>query len=278
MQERTLHIIKESRSSRCSLMIESAPISRLSAILESKDGREEIKKGLMAKFRDSSLVDIGLDILSGIGISAAAGGLVATATGIGSIAGIPISTVGLGVSVVADVINALRNAFRADYFSAILYLIFAIPGAGDLLQTPALAGKVGVKTGKLATSFILKMFPKLHLAAQAGKLKRVAEAAYKLLDMGLSKIPGLDKHASPLRRTLQAVLSGDPAEIAKAAKESGHQIAETELRATISKASKEKSAREEGEEDSSDKRVSESTIRSAARSRRVADLYKGVLY
>ena len=265
MKERILHIVQESRSARGSLMVESAPISRLPALLESEGGKTDVKKSLLSKLRDSSLVDIGLDILSGIGVSLEGGGVAASLTGVGAIGGVPIATVGMATSLVADLVNALRHALRGDYLSAVLYTIFAVPGGGDLLQS---AGWLS-SGAKVTVKGIVELYPKLRALAKAGKLKRLAEGAYKLLDMGLEKVPGLGKHSAPLRNTLKAVLDGDPAEIAKVAKESGYEIAEAELEAAVEKASGERAARE---------KMSESSIRGAARSRKVADLYKGILY
>jgi hypothetical protein len=268
MKERVFHIVKESRVNRGTLMIEGAPVSKLRTLLESEEGKEGVKKSLLAKLRDSSLVDIGLDILSGIGVSLETGGVAASMTGVGAVAGVPVATIGAATSVVADVINALRHALRGDHFSAVMYLIFAIPGGGDLLQ-----GVSWLSTGAKATAKgIVELYPKLRQLAKAGKLKRVAEGAYKLLDMGIKHIPGLEKHNGPLRNTLKAVLDGDPAEIARVAKESGYEVAETELRSMSDKAAGEK------EERGSKRDMSESTIRSAARSRKVSDLYKGTLY
>lgn len=265
MQERILHIVQESRAPRGSLMVESAPISRLPSLLESESGKTDVKKSLLSKLRDSSLIDVGLDILSGIGVSLETGGLAASATGVGAIGGVPVATVGMATSLVADLVNALRHALRGDYFSAVLYTLFAVPGAGDLLQ-----GVSWLSSGAKATAKgIVEIYPRLRALAKTGKLKRLAEGAYKLLEMGLDKVPGLGKHRGPLRNTLKAVLDGDPAEIAKVAKESGHEIAEAELTAAVEKASGERAARE---------KMSESTLRSAARSRKVADLYKGTLY
>ena len=56
---------------------------------------------------------------------------------------------------------------------------------------------------------------------------------------------------------------------AKQREDEERSIAEAELEAAVEKAGGEKAARE---------KMSESTIRSAARSRKVADLYKGILY
>jgi hypothetical protein len=271
VKERVVHIVKESRANRDALMIESAPVSKLRTLLESEDGREGVKKSLLAKLRDSSLVDVGLDILSGIGVSLETGGVAASMTGVGAVAGVPIATIGMATSVVSDVINALRHALRGDHFSAILYLIFAVPGAGDILQ-----GVSWLSSGaKLTVKGIVELYPKLRQLAKAGKLKRVAEGAYKLLDMGMKHIPGLKKHNGPLRNTLKAVLDGDPAELARVAKESGYEVAEAELQAAVDKASGEKESRSSGD---SKRSMSESTIRRAVRSRKVTDLYKGTLY
>ncbi len=271
MKERVLHIVRESRAGHSPLMIESAPVSRLRALLESEEGKSDVKKSLMAKLRDSSLVDIGLDILSGIGVSLEGGGAAASLVPGGAIAGLPIATVGMATSLVADVVNALRHALRGDHFSAVMYLIFAISGGGDLLQ-----GVSWLSTGAKATAKgIIELYPKLRQLAKAGKLKRVAEGAYKLLDMGVENVPGLKKHKDPLRNTLQAVLDGDPEKIAKVAKESGYEVAESELQAMIDKAAGEKEDREGGKSKS---KMSESTVRRAAHSRRIADLYKGTLY
>jgi hypothetical protein len=189
----------------------------------------------------------------------------------GVVAGFPVATVGAATSLVADVVNALRHAFRGDYFSAALYIIFAVPGVGDILQ-----GVSWLSSGaKLTVKNFINLFPKFRQLAKAGKLKRVAEGAFKLLDMGTKHVPGLEKHNAPLRNTLQAVLDGDPAEMARVARESGHQIAEDQLQAVIDKAAGEKESREGGESKS---KMSESTIRRAAHSRRIADLYKGTLY
>jgi hypothetical protein len=271
MKERVFHIVRESRVNHSHPMLESAPASRLKTLLESEEGKTGVKKSLLAKLRDSSLVDIGLDILSGIGVSLEGGGAAASMVPGGAIAGFPIATVGAATSLVADVVNALRHALRGDHFSAIMYLIFAVPGAGDILQ-----GVSWLSSGaKLTAKGIVELYPKLRQLAKAGKLKRVTEGAYKLLDMGVKHVPDLKKHDGPLRNTLKAVLDGDPEEIARVAKESGYEVAESELQAMIDKATGEKEDREGGESKS---KMSESTIRRAAHSRRIADLYKGTLY
>ena len=270
---RSITIIRETRSSRDLLMVENAPISRLSLLLETKDGESEVKKSLLSKITDSSLVDAGLDILSGIGVSLESGGLAASLTGVGAVAGVPIGTVGAATSLVADLINALRHALRGDYYSAILYLLFAIPGAGDILQGVSWLSK-GAKAG---IKGVVEIYPKLRSLAKANRLKNLATSAYELLEMGLEKIPGLKKHREPLRKTLDAVVEGDPDKIVAVAKEQGHEITKAELEAAAERKSGESASRKSG--DSADReRISESSIRNAARSRRLVDLYKGVLY
>ena len=78
MKERVFHIVRESRVSHTHLMLESAPVSRLKTLLESEEGKSKIKKSLLSRLRDSSLVDAGLDILSGIGVSLEGGGAAAS--------------------------------------------------------------------------------------------------------------------------------------------------------------------------------------------------------
>ena len=53
----------ESIRGKSFLIIENLSSAELSDKMDTKDGKEEIKKSLWEKFRDNSAVDIGLDIL-----------------------------------------------------------------------------------------------------------------------------------------------------------------------------------------------------------------------
>lgn len=244
------------------VLIESRSIAEIGRLLEEKESQETIKKGLLAKLRDSDMLDTGLDMLSvfGVGLEAAGGG--AAATGVGLVPGAGALTVGATISIVADLINAIRRASRGDYLDAAMYVMFAVPLVGDVLQL-----------GKNSMS-LMKILKWMRDSSNSAKKTKILTAAKKLVDLGAEKIPGAEKHREPLRSALESLASGDPKEIAAAAKKSGYEIFDSELQAAVEKSKDKKADREKDDR----KKVSESAMKFTTHSRKVVDLYKGILY
>lgn len=235
-------------------LIESKSITEIGRLLEEKESQEKIKKGLLAKIRDSEMLDAGLDILSAIGVGLEAAGAAETATVAGAPIGIPSLTVGAAISIVADLINAIRRAARGDYLDAAMYVIFAVPIIGDVLQI-----------GKGSAS-IMKVMKWMRDSSNSAKKAKLLASTTKLVDLSVEKVPGAEKHREPLKKAIGALASGDPKEIAAVARKSGQEVLAKELEDRIERESKDES-----------RPLSESSSRSKKRLS-MLPLYKGTLY
>lgn len=216
MRERQISIITESRKASA-LMVESRSISEIGRLLEEKESKEVIEKGLLAKIRDSEMLDAGLDMLSAIGVGLEVTGAAESATGIGAAIGIPSLTVGAAISIVADTINAIRYAARGDYLGAAMYVIFAVPLIGDVLQL-----------GK-STKSMIKIMKWMRDSSNSAKKAKLLAATSKLVELGIDKVPGAEKHREPLKNAVGALASGDPKKIADVARKSGQEMVAKEL-------------------------------------------------
>lgn len=235
MEEMKFRVIREGGHVR-PLMIESRPLRELPSILENAEKKKELEKGLMAKFRDSETVDTALDFLSGMGLAASAAGAAETATGIGAAIGIPSMTIGAAISFVADMINAFRRAARGEYFGAAIYLMFAIPVIGDVLQGVSWVGK----SGKATLASMKPVLAWMRETGNSAKKEKVSKAADDIIDLASKKIPGASKHKGGMKKALHAVTSGDMDAVRKAAGE----IGETALADEIKKMGEKKDGRE----------------------------------
>jgi len=253
VRERQINIVMESRRGS-GVLVESRSIAEIGRLLEEKESQEEIKKGLLAKIRDSDMLDAGLDMLSAFGVGLEASGAAETATGIGAAIGIPSLTVGAAISIVADLINAIRRAARGDYLDAAMYVIFAVPLVGDAMQL-----------GKSSMSLV-KVMKWMRDSSNAAKKAKLLASTAKLVDLGVEKIPGAEKHREPLKNAIGALASGDPDEIATVARKSGQEIVAKELEGHATR-------RPEGDSDA----LSESFSRSRKKLS-MLPLYKGTLY
>jgi len=228
VRERRINIVMETRSAS-SVLIESRSINEIAHLLEEKDSQEEIKKGLLAKIRDSDMLDAGLDMLSAFGVGAVAAGAAGSTTGIGAAIGIPSLTVGAAISIVADLINAIRRAARGDYLGAAMYVIFAVPIIGDVLQI-----------GKGSAS-IMKVMKWMRDSSNNAKKAKLMASTAKLVDVGVGKVPGAEKHREPLKNAIEALASGNPEEIAAVARKSGQEIVAKEIEDRVPRRSKDDS-------------------------------------
>lgn len=204
-----------------------------------KIDKEKVEKSLLDKLIDSDDVTFALDVVSALGVAA-------ELTGVGAVVGAP-------VSIAADLVNAIRMVTRGDLMSAGLYILFAIPGLGDIFQTEkflGLAGKGGVE-----------LMMKVVKYGKGLKETKALRTAYDLID----KIPGSSEHKPKLKKSVKVMMSGDADLIAGLAKESGH----SDIAGAIEK---EKSS-EKPDEKSEKKELSE-----ARRSRSLLPLYKRSLY
>ena len=225
MSEKQFRIIHEGRHDRM-LMIESNLLRDLPRILENDEKKEELEKGLMAKFRDSETVDSALDFLSGMGLAASATGAAETATGLGATIGIPSMTIGTAISFVADIVNSFRRAARGEYFGAAIYLMFAIPVAGDLLQGVSWLGK----SGKATLASMKPVLAWMRETSNSSKKEKVGKAALQIVDLASKKLPGASEHKAEMKKALDAVISGDMDAVRKAAGEIGENALADEIK------------------------------------------------
>ena len=253
MRERRINIVMEARGT-AGVLIESRSITEIGRLLEEKESRAEIKKGLLAKIRDSDMLDAGLDMLSAFGVGAVATGAAGTATGIGAAIGLPSLTIGAAISIVADLINAVRRAARGDYLGAAMYVIFAIPIIGDVLQL-----------GKGSAS-IIRVMKWMRDGSNSAKKAKLIASTTKLVDIGVSKVPGAEKHREPLKNAIEALASGNPEEIAAVARKSGQEIIAKEIEGVVPGRSKDGPSE-----------VAES-LRRSRKKLSVLPLYEGTLY
>jgi hypothetical protein len=155
---------------------------------------------------------------------------------------------------VADLINAIRRAARGDYLGAAMYVIFAVPLVGDALQL-----------GKNSMS-LMKVMKWMRDSSNSAKKAKLLASTTKLVDLGVEKVPGAEKHRGPLKSAIEALASGDPKEIADVARKSGQEIVAKELESRVGR----------GPEDDSNA-LAESSSRSRE-SLSMLPLYKGTLY
>ena len=264
---RSITIIRESRVGVPGLMLESMGMRQL---YEAVSSDEETKKGFMSKlwekFRDSSLVDIGLDMLGLFG--GAVGDFLAPGTaGVSAI-----------IAMIPDLINAFRRFARGDKFGGALSLICAIPFAGDaaavFIQT-----KKGLEGGKAALGTIksLSTWAKGHRST----IKTIQTGTGKIAGVVAEHLPGMERHHDDIVNAVGTLTSGDKEKMMQLAKESGVKIAAREAGVdlddqTVAKVTK-RPRRPDGDSGvPSD--LAESTIRRSRRSHKIADLYAGILY
>jgi hypothetical protein len=260
---RSITIIRESRVGVPGLMLESMGMRQLYEAVESD---EASKKGFMSKlwekFRDSSLVDIGLDMLGLFG--GALGDLLAPETaGISAI-----------IAMIPDLINAFRRFARGDKFGGALSLICAIPFAGDAAAAFITGERALSGGGKAALSVIknLAEWSKGH----RGSIKTIQTGTGKIASVVAEHLPGMEKHHDDIVAAVGTLTSGDKEKMMQLAKESGIKIAAREAGVELDD---ETVGRTSGRsKPHTGDNLSESTIRRAARSHRIADLYQGTLY
>lgn len=251
MNERYVHIIRDGVSNKRAL-IESRPLSDLPRLLERQEGEDEIKKGLFAKLRDSELVDVGLDILSGLGVTAAAGGAAASIGGVTALVGVPIATVGEAITLGADLINAARRALRGEFFNSALYVLFSVPALGDALQASAYVGG-GVKS---VIRTIKPVLDWMKAAENSSNKSKLLNSGIKLIQLGFKKIPGASSYEDDVKKAMEALASGDLDEIERVADQIGDESMSNELK---------KIAREDAE--SGSKKIDESRFVTIVRDR-----------
>lgn len=146
--------IHETRNGRRMLIIENLSLSELNERMSTPGGKEEIKKGLMQKFRDSEAVDLALDLL---GIAAGLGADTAAAVTVGGVA-IPAYL----LAAVPDLLNCARHAARGKYIEAGIYFLCAIPIIGDA---------VGVE--KIASESVIKLIQKIRKIGKSAKASKI---------------------------------------------------------------------------------------------------------
>jgi len=260
---RSITIIREARIGVPGLMLESMGMRQLYEAVESD---EETKKGFMSKlwekFRDSSLVDIGLDILGLFG--GALGSFLAPETaGISAI-----------IAMIPDLVNAFRRFARGDKFNGALSLICAIPFAGDAAAA-FIQGERALVGGGKATLTVIKTLAE-WAKSHRGTIKTIQTGAGKIAGVVAEHLPGMERHHDDIVAAVGTLTSGDKEKMMQLAKESGIKIAAREAGVDLDD---EAVAKASGRpKPPTDDKLAESTIRRAARSHKIAELYKGTLY
>lgn len=98
------------------------------------DHVESVREGLSARFRDSRIIDFGLDILGTIG------GWVADASV--AVTGGADAPVAYTLAAVPDLLNSMRHAARGESFDAAVYFLCALPIIGDVLGPARISVKL----------------------------------------------------------------------------------------------------------------------------------------
>ena len=214
----------ESIRGRSFLIIENLSNSELSKKLKSKEGKKEIKATLWEKFRDSSAVDLGLDLL----------GLAA-----GDIAKfLAFQTLGLTevVAMIPDLINAIRKFSRGDKFGGAISLICAVPFAGDAFANFLAIEKFAFRgtDATINTVRSISAFFRKH-GDTAKKISTSAEAIMKVV---AANLPAAKDHHQDITDTIHSLTSGDKKKIIEVAKESGAKIANREIEKVLGKKNK----------------------------------------
>ena len=214
----------ESIRGRSFLIIENLSNSELSEKMESEEGKKEIKATLWEKFRDSSAVDLGLDLL---GLAA---GNVAVALAPFTSGAAPI------IAMIPDLLNAVRKFARGDKFGGAISLICVIPFAGDAFANFLAIEKFAFRgtDATINTVRSISAFFRKH-GDTAKKISTSAEAIMKVV---AKHLPAAKDHHQDITDTIHSLTSGDKEKIIEVAKESGAKIANREIEKRLGKKNK----------------------------------------
>jgi hypothetical protein len=265
---RSITIIRESRVGVSGLMLESMGLRQLYEEVESDEESEKsFKKTLWEKFRDSSLVDLGLDLL---GLSGGAIGdfLAPETAGISAI-----------IAMIPDLINAFRRFARGDKFGGALSLICAIPFAGDALSA-FLEGEKALSGGAKITMDIIEGICEFA-RSQRPAVKAIQTGTSAVSKVVSEHLPGMEEHHYDIVNAVGALTSGDKERVIQLAKESGIKIVARKAGVDLDDSDIARFSSHHDDEDRdtpSPEALSESSIRRSRRSHSVVDLYRGVLY
>jgi len=246
-------------------MLESMGMRQLYEAVESD---EKSKKGFMEKlwekFRDSSLVDLGLDLLGLFG-GAIGSFLAPESLGLTAI-----------IAMIPDLVNAFRRFARGDKFNGALSLICAIPFAGDAAAAFIEGEKLLVGGGKATMNVISR------IAKWAGthreSIKKIQTSSAAIAKVAAEHLPGAEEHHDDIVAAVGSLTSGDKEKMIQLAKESGLKIAAREAGVDVDDETVTKFSGRKGSDSSSEEALSESTIRRSRRSHKLVDLYQGSLY
>jgi hypothetical protein len=267
---RSITIIREARVGVPGLMLESMGMRQLyEAVSSDEDSKKSFMGKLWEKFRDSSLVDIGLDMLGLFG-GAVGAFLAPGSAGISAI-----------IAMIPDLINAFRRFARGDKFGGALSLICAIPFAGDAAAFFIRGEKALVGGGKATLAVIktLAEWSKGHAAA----VRTIQTGTGKIASVVTEHLPGMERHHDDIVAAVGTLTSGDKGKMMQLAKESGIKIAAREAGVdlddeTVAKVTKRPRPPKDDADSDSDRALAESTIRRSRRSHKISDLYAGILY
>jgi len=267
---RSITIIREARVGVPGLMLESMGMRQLyEAVSSDEDSKKSFMGKLWEKFRDSSLVDIGLDMLGLFG------------GGLAKIFDIPTGGMAEILAMIPDLVNSFRRFARGDKFGGALSLICAIPFAGDAAAVFIQGEKALVGGGKATLTIIgaLAAWAKPHAAA----VRTIQTGTGKIASVVTEHLPGMERHHDDIVAAVGTLTSGDKGKMMQLAKESGIKIAAREAGIdlddeTVAKVTKRPRPPKDDADSDSDRALAESTIRRSRRSHKIADLYAGILY
>lgn len=153
---------------------------------EEHDHAERVRKGLGARFRDSRIIDFGLDILGTVGGWIADASVVAT--------GGLDAPVAYTLAAVPDLLNSMRHAARGESFDAAVYFLCALPIIGDVLGPARISVKLfgSARRAEDVGKMIIQI-RKLSKSAKTAKL--TSGVISKIKEVCNEHVPGFDVDA-----------------------------------------------------------------------------------
>lgn len=153
---------------------------------EEPDHAERVREGLGTRFRDSRIIDFGLDILGTVGGWIADASVVAT--------GGLDAPVAYTLAAVPDLLNSMRHAARGESFDAAVYFLCALPIIGDVLGPARISVKLfGSARRAEDVSKMIIQIRKLSKSAKTAKL--TSGVVSKIKEVCNEHVPGFDVDA-----------------------------------------------------------------------------------
>lgn len=215
---------------------------RVSAPREKID-MEEAEKTLMAKFRDSEMVDLGLGLLGSLG------GWVAAQVTAGTMGlGAPIAYT---IAAVPDLINSARYALRGQRLEAVIAFLSALPIIGEVLGPARISLRLfGTFSETMKIMAGIKHIRNIITAAKVAR--EVKPYSEMLVDFCKKEMPNFD--AESVARDADILVNGSDEELEEFLRSDGYEFDAEEYRKFVMK---KQASDSEGEKDQNPAPVSE---------------------